>query len=183
MVKGSFIVLPVELVFPDIVPLTTVDVHEKIVPVTLAIRSILVVLPEQMVFVFGVVVITGLGLMVTSMVPFGPEHPLTVPEKVYLTTAGIMPVLVIFCFIREPVPAENPTAIPVCREAVQLISVPDIVEVRPMFVESREQIVWLLRGMGVIIGKGLTMISDVKVSPLHSPTDEIVVYVTVPLIL
>ena len=76
------------------------------VPVTLAVRLMLVVVPEQIVLDLGEVVITGLGFTVTSTWPSWPVQPFALPENVYLTTAGIIPRLVNFCLIRDPDPAE-----------------------------------------------------------------------------
>ena len=78
-------------------------VQAKVEPAGDDVNAIAVASPEQMVEVAAVVTV-GFGLTVTVMVSAVPGQPVNVGVTIYCTVPAVVPGLVRFCAIVEPLP-------------------------------------------------------------------------------
>ena len=78
------------------------------VPATLLLKATDGVLPEQMVCDKGVAVTDGPVLTVMATVTGAPEQPFNAGVTVYTAVPAALPVVVRFCAMLLPLPAEPP---------------------------------------------------------------------------
>lgn len=139
-----------------------VTVQENVVPATLLLNVTDVAVPEQIVWVAGVAVTTGIGFTVMVTVTGVPVHPLADGVIEYTAVPAVVPVAVSVCAIDVPLPADAPDT-PVC-VTVQEKVVPVVKLDKEMPVVPPEQIV-CDEGVAVANGIGFTVMVTVTGVP------------------
>jgi hypothetical protein len=164
----------IKLPAPSEAPFTSVvaTVQENSIPVTLLVRVIAVVPPEQNSIVAGVAVTSGIGLTVTMMFTGIPLHPFAEGIIVYVTEPGTLPVVCRFCEIKEPVPEVAPET-PVA-EALHVNVVPPTLPVSPTVKVVPEQITLEERSV-VTSGIGFTVITIITEFPMQPLAEGVIV--------
>lgn len=164
---------------PAVAPVTPVcaAVQLKVVPVTLLLKEMAVVLPEQIVCAVGVAVAAGIGFTVMVTVIGVPGQPFADGVMVYVAVPGDAPVVESVCAIELPDAAVAPVT-PLC-VTVQLYVVPVTAPDKAMAVAEPEQSVWDV-GVAVTVGVGFTVTVTVTGVPEHPLAVGVIVYTAVP---
>ena len=149
------------------------------VPVVLLVKTIVVIVaPEQIVWLDGVATAFGVGLTNTVAVVVGPEQPLTVGVIVKVTVIGAKVV-----FVKVPDILPEPLALmPVTVAALSRVHayvVPEAPLVRTIVVIGAAEQIVCDEGVAIAFGVGLTNTVAVMVGPTHPLAVGVIVKVTV----
>jgi hypothetical protein len=157
------------------IPTTTALVHAKVAPAVELVAVYAVDALSQIVFV-AALVITAVGLTVTSRLNGVPAHVPEVGVITYLTTTDAVVVLSRLSFIDEVAPLPIGFAIPTTTALVQAKVAPavELVAVYPRGVLSHIVAVAAL----VITAVGLTVTSRLNGVPAHTPMVGVIIYLT-----
>jgi len=129
-------------------------------------------LPEQIVCIEGVAVITGTGLTVTVTGVGAPWHPFAAGVTVYTAVPGTTSVAVNVCAIDDPAPSEAPDT-PVWLVTQEKVF-PETVPFNVILVVLPEQRLGE-GGVDVTIGIGFTTTGKLIGAPAHVFTEGVIV--------
>lgn len=164
---------------PAVAPVAPVSatVHANVAPAGTDVSAMPVCAPEQIVWLDGVAVTTGVGLTVTVAVTGDPIQLPRVGVMVYVAVPAAVPGAVSVCAMLVPFPADAPVT-PVCVTVHANVD-PVGTDVSAMFGAVPEQIV-CVAGVAVATGVGSTVMVTVIGAPEQFPSVGVIVYVAVP---